>query len=292
MSQDASFWRCFSTCGCRSSGCFRTKLRILALLLPSFARLRAEPRLPGADACRHANVPELMRDLAGRILPVYRGQGQPESLSRQRHLRAPLQIVAGSNYTAAGERSRQSPAPRRGRRLLPGRRRQPAESSGQMHLLISMRVPRRAHWRRRGGTSAVRRRPSPQAFHETVADGSSDRDAYAVTRLARHQPPCRRRPRVPCRSWFDRTRASDASTVSEDRGDRADLDLPGATRPIAAGTLRLPWSAPLARRGRARAATSAEERRADQDSGWRRRSTSASCWCGPKSIDQSAPGAA
>lgn len=167
---------------------------LLGLLLPcswAFAQnldFHAPRRVDDAD------VPEVMRDLAGRVLPVYQENDQNRYL---KNLSA-LQIVAGS-YAAAMETLQTL------RDRLPGS--EAARIEGRTVLIDVFAQARVAE------ESA--KTPFPQAFsdafHNTVGH-LSDQEAFAVTTW-RGPPVSDLRNAV--QSAFDQRRGSDAITVAD-----------------------------------------------------------------------------
>ena len=141
-----------------------------------------------------ADVPEVMRDLAGRVLPVYQENDQNRYL---KNLSA-LQIVAGS-YAAAMETLRTL------RERLPGA--EAARVEGRS-ILIDVFAQARVE-------EESTKTPFPQAFtdafHNTVGR-LSDQDAYTVTSW--HGPPVSEL-RNAVQNAFDQRRGSDAITVSD-----------------------------------------------------------------------------
>jgi len=141
-----------------------------------------------------ADVPEVMRDLAGRVLPVYQENDQNRYL---KNLSA-LQIVAGS-YAAAMETLRTL------RERLP--RAEAARVEGRS-ILIDVFAQARVE-------EESTKKPFPQAFtdayHATVGH-LSDQDAYTVTSW--HGPPVSEL-RNAVQNAFDQRRGSDAITVSD-----------------------------------------------------------------------------
>jgi uncharacterized protein len=141
-----------------------------------------------------ADVPEVMRDLAGRVLPVYQENDQNRYL---KNLSA-LQIVAGS-YAAAMETLQTL------RERLPGS--EAARVEGRS-ILIDVFAQARVE-------EESAKTPFPQAFtdafHNTVGR-LSDQDAYTVTSW-RGSPVSELRDSV--QSAFDQRRGSDVITVSD-----------------------------------------------------------------------------
>ena len=141
-----------------------------------------------------ADVPEVMRDLAGRVLPVYQENDQNRYL---KNLSA-LQIVAGS-YAAAMETLQTL------RERLPGS--EAARVEGQSILIDVFAEARVAQ-----ESAKV---PFPQAFtdafHNTVGH-LSDQDAYTVTSW---RGPAVSELRNSVQSAFDQRRGSDVITVGD-----------------------------------------------------------------------------
>jgi len=133
-----------------------------------------------------AGTPALMRDLAGRVLPVY------EDKDPERYLEnlSVLQLVAG-DYRSAND-SRQSLRDRL-RGANPGR---PIDRAVEFDLYAHAKAAEAA-----GGTTFAK--AFSQAFHDTVSP-LSDRDAYAVTQWLDTPLPSLR---IAVQASFDRLRA-------------------------------------------------------------------------------------
>jgi len=170
------------------------RLWVLVLLLPCSWAYAQNLDFHAPARPDNADVPEVMRDLAGRVLPVYQENDQNRYL---KNLSA-LQIVAGS-YAAAMETLQTL------RERLPGA--EAARVEGQS-ILIDVFAQARVE-------EESTKTPFPQAFtdafHNTVGR-LSDQDAYTVTTW--HGSPVSEL-RNAVQSAFDQRRSSDVITVSD-----------------------------------------------------------------------------
>ncbi len=170
------------------------RLWALVLLLPCSWALAQNLDFHAPAHPDDADVPEVMRDLAGRVLPVYQENDQNRYLNNL----AALQIVAGS-YAAAMETLQTL------RERLPGS--EAARVEGRA-ILIDVFAQARVE-------QESTKTPFPQAFtnafHNTVGR-LSDQDAYTVTTW--HGPPVSDL-RNAVQSAFDQRRGSDVITVSD-----------------------------------------------------------------------------
>jgi putative CocE/NonD family hydrolase len=170
------------------------RLWALGLLLPCSWSLAQNLDFHAPAHPDDADVPQVMQDLAGRVLPVYQENDQNLYL---KNLSA-LQIVAGS-YAAAMETLQTL------RERLPGA--EAARVEGRSILIDVFAQARVAQ-----ESTKV---PFPQAFteayHNTVGR-LNDQDAYTVTSW--HGPPVSDL-RGAVQTAFDQRRSSDAITVSD-----------------------------------------------------------------------------
>jgi len=171
-----------------------TRLWTLGLLLPCSWACAQNLDFHAPARADDANVPEVIRDLAGRVLPVYQENDQNLYLKNL----AALQIVAGS-YAAAMETLQTL------RERLPGS--EAARVEGQSILIDVFAEARVAQ----ESTKAPFPQAFTDAFHNTVGR-LSDQDAYTVTSW--RGPPVSEL-RKPVQSAFDQRRGSVVITVSD-----------------------------------------------------------------------------
>jgi uncharacterized protein len=170
------------------------RLWALGLLLPCSWAFAQNLDFHAPDHPDDADVPQVMQDLAGRVLPVYQENDQNLYL---KNLSA-LQIVAGS-YAAAMETLQTL------RERLPGS--EAARVEGRSILIDVFAQARVAQ----ESAKTPFTQAFTEAFHNTVGR-LSDQDAYTVTTW-RGPPVAELRGTV--QNAFDQRRGSDAITVSD-----------------------------------------------------------------------------